>query len=292
MRYSLLCSLCCISLFYACGQRAAYFPANTPFKSPAKVGELADKRLDEASGVAPSHIKNDYYWLHNDSGDKARVFLMKRDGSAQGVANFNELVLDCEDIASGIGYLPGTFVYLGDIGDNHAIRANITVYTFDENELFTAAQKEGKIKRYNKTVLTYPDGPRDAETLMIDPVDSLLYIVSKREKNVHIYSAPLKAIFKQSQITLQLHAQIPYTYITSGDIAANGSEVVIKNYDSVYYWKRAAHEPVYKTMQRPALRLPYRKEKQGEGICFTTSNDGFITVSEGKHTPVYFYQRK
>ena len=27
----------------------------------------------------------------------------------------------------------------------------------------------------------YPDGPRDAETLMIDPVEKLIYIVSKRD---------------------------------------------------------------------------------------------------------------
>lgn len=278
-------------LFTACGQ-PAYLPANTPFKAPEKTGKLEDDRLDETSGITPSHVKKDWYWLHNDSGDKARVFLANRSGEAKGCANFNEEVFDCEDIASGIGYQPGTFVYLGDIGDNMAIRSQINIYVFEENELLKAAQKNDKIKHYRKVTLQYPDGPRDAETLMIDPKDSLVYIVSKREKNVHVYTTTLKQLFTQAKITLQLRAVIPHTYLTSGDISADGSEVLLRNYDSLFYWKRKPNEPVYETVKSAPVLLPYRREKQGEAICFTTANDGFLTTSEGKHQPIYFYQRK
>ncbi len=293
MKYAiLLYCLCALNLFTACAQSPAQPAANPFFKGPEKTGRLGDDQLNETSGMAPSHVLNNYYWLHNDSGDKARLFLMKKDGTAQGIASFNEQVLDCEDIATGIGYTAGTFVYLGDIGDNAAFRTQLAVYTFEENALLKAAQKQDKIKHYLKTILQYPDGPRDAETLMVDPRDSLLYIVSKREKNVHIYTATLKAVFTQPVVVLQLRATIPHTYITAGDISADGREVLLKNYDSVFYWKRNLREPVYTALTKPATLLTYKKEKQGEAICFTTANNGFLTTSEGKHEPIYFYKRK
>lgn len=279
-------------LLQACAQSAGKLPDNPYFSGPEKTGKLGDDRLDEASGIASSHVKNNFYWLHNDSGDKARLFLMKKDGTAAGVASFDELVLDCEDIASGIGYRPGNYVYLGDIGDNHAFRTQLAIYVFEETALFKAAQKQDKIKHYLKTILQYPDGPKDAETLMIDPHDSLLYIVSKREKNVHVYTATLKEIFTQPVVTLHQRAVIPHTYITAGDISADGREILLKNYDSIFYWKRNLQEPVYETLKKPAIQLGYKKEKQGEAICFTTGNNGFITTSEGKHEPIYFYKRK
>ena len=37
--------------------------------------------------------------------------------------------------------------------------------------------------------LQYPDGPRDAETLMVDPLSGDIYIVSKRDTVLHIYRA-------------------------------------------------------------------------------------------------------
>jgi hypothetical protein len=106
-----------------------------------------------------------------------------------------------------------------------------------------------------------------------------------------VYSISLKALFTQPEHSLQLRAVLPHTYITAGDISASGREILLKNYDSVFYWKRTPGEPVFRAMEKNAVLLPYKKEKQGESIAFTTDATGFITTSEGKHAPVYVYKR-
>ena len=270
-------------------------PQNTasPFAAGVETGNLQDDGITEASGLAASHIRNNYYWTHNDSGDSARLFLIGKDGSSKGIVHFQQPVLDCEDIATGIGAAKGKYVYLGDIGDNFHFRPFINLYIFKEDSLlYTIEKKQNFIQHYTKVTLKYDDGPKDAEALMIDPVDSLLYIVSKREKNVGIYTASLKELFTQSTVVLKKMGTTAHTRITAGDISADGSEVIIRNYDNLFYWKRQKGEPVYETLQRPAIQLDYTKEKQGEAVCFAADHSGILTTSEGKHAAVYFYKRK
>ena len=270
-------------------------PQNTssPFTAGAETGILQDDGIAEASGLAASHTRNDYYWTHNDSGDSARLFLIGKNGSSKGIVHFNEFVLDCEDIASGIGAAKGKYVYLGDIGDNFHFRPFVNLYIFKEDSLlYTIDKKLNYIQHYTKVTLKYEDGPKDAEALMIDPVDSLLYIISKREKNVGIYTASLKELFTQATVVLKKMGTTVHTRITAGDISADGSEVIIRNYDNLFYWKRQKGEPVYETLQRPAIQLDYKKEKQGEAVCFAADHSGILTTSEGKYAPVYFYKRK
>ena len=69
--------------------------------------------------------------------------------------------VDWEDIA-----IDGKTIYIGDIGDNAAVRPSIVVYRVTEPAL-TA-------KSVNATTFTlrYPDGPHDAEALMVDPLEA------------------------------------------------------------------------------------------------------------------------
>ncbi|MRG44429.1 hypothetical protein GFS24_04860 [Chitinophaga sp. SYP-B3965] len=143
--------------------------------------------------------------------------------------------------------------------------------------------------------LKYPDGPRDAETMMIDPVEKLLYIVSKREDSVRVYTTPLAykpgdtvILTKRSTLFFEgLRKQI-----TAGDISKNGDQVLIKSYSRVYYWKRKGKEPIWKLLMTPARELPYSRERQGEAIGFTIDGTSYYTISEGVHPQVYHYKIK
>ncbi|MFN3690132.1 MAG: hypothetical protein ACK4UU_04320, partial [Fimbriimonadales bacterium] len=62
---------------------AVYFPAphaqNILTLTPqAKVGH---QPIDEMSGIARSRTYEGVYWVHNDSGDRARLFPIRLDGS-------------------------------------------------------------------------------------------------------------------------------------------------------------------------------------------------------------------
>jgi hypothetical protein len=142
--------------------------------------------------------------------------------------------------------------------------------------------------------LKYPDGPKDAETMMVDPVDQLLYIVSKRKSAVTVYTTPLNykandTVTLTKRCVLHFGGLPPFKWITAGDIAKDGGQILLKNYHNVYYWKRPPGTAVWQVMMQGAQKLYYKNEKQGEGIGFTPDGTGYYTVSEGSGEPIYYY---
>jgi hypothetical protein len=266
------------------------------------VGRLQRRDMDEISGIAASGINKDLYYIHNDSGDTSRFFAILPSGEVKSIIYFKGDpkerlgVHDCEDIAVGPGPDSGkSYVYMGDIGDNYSVRKYITVYRMEEK---TAWAKSGTARANDAAPIhfKYPDGPKDAETLMIDPIEKLIYIVSKRQDSVTVYTSPL--IYKPND-TLVLNKRCKlffpghklFKWITAGDISKDGRQVLMKNYTKVYYWKRDGNEPIWKTMQKRPQMLPYTMEKQGEAIGFTPDGQGYYTTSEGVYSPIYYYKK-
>lgn len=262
-------------------------------------GYLKDKELNETSGIAASTAHEGIYYIHNDSGDTSRFFAITPKGELKttyyfkGETGVHLGVRDCEDIAVGPGPdATKSYVFVGDIGDNKASHQHITVYRFAEPELGA----DGSVKNIDgdRVYIKYPDGPKDAETLMIDPIEKLIYIVSKRSNSVSIYTTPIN-FTPNDTVTLTKHATIhfgglpPFKWITAGDISKDGSQILLRNYEHVYYWKRLPGEAAWQTMTRKPQKLYYKKEKQGEAIGFTPDGKGYYTASEGQGEPIYYY---
>ncbi len=262
---------------------------------------LKDAVMKEISGIAASRINKNILYVHNDSGDTSRFFAISPSGQLLStfyfkadVAHKDANVIDCEDIAVGSGPKKAkSYVYLGDIGDNRAERSFITIYRFSEPSV--AGTKAASSIPADAIRLKYPDGAHDAETLMVDPIDRLFYIITKREDSVGVYTAPLNASFTDT-IMLQKKCKLHFTgfplmkWVTAGDISADGKQLLVKSYQNVYYWKRQPGEPVWKTLEHKPATLPYTPEKQGEAIGFTPDGKGYYTTSEGKNAPIYYYQ--
>ena len=254
---------------------------------------LQGSEMKEISGIAASRINKNIFYVHNDSGDTSRFFAISPNGQLKETFYFKGDAIDCEDIAVGPGPEKGkSYVYLADIGDNHHQRRTIEIYRFREP---VVSNKTTENLKCNTNYFKYPDGQHDAETLMIDPVDRLFYIVTKREDSVGVYTAPLNASFTDT-ISLKLLGKLHFKgfpllkWITAGDISADGKQILLKSYQKVYYWKRKPGESVWKVMQTKPAELPYTAEKQGEAIGFTADGKGYYTTSEGKHAPIYYYQ--
>lgn len=262
-------------------------------------GFLQSRELKETSGISASGIFNDIYYIHNDSGDTSRFFAVTPKGNLvstfyyQMDKNTPSRELDCEDIAVGKGPKAGkSYVYLGDIGDNFNGRPYVTIYRFEER--LSWLQKPLNHVVPTQLHLSYPDGPKDTETLMLDPIQNLLYLVNKRTDTVRVYTTPLN--FKNNEkrvLTLRSKIYIPgfkpFKYITAGDISKDGTRVLLKSYGKVYYWQRREGEPIWATMQRKPAELPYDIQRQGEAIGFTPNGEGYYTTSEGLFAALYYY---
>jgi hypothetical protein len=266
------------------------------FAIAQSLGDLQAPDLDEASGVAASRSNDLYLWTHNDSGGDPALFLTTTIGADSGRFVLSGAQnIDWEDIAVGPGPdVALQYIYVADIGDNRAVRSSLTIYRVPEPDLnvldIPVTQNLANVEAIN---YVYSNGARDAETLMVDPLTNDIYIVSKREAQVGLYLLP----FPQSTTemdTAKFLVNMPFTNFTAGDISADGSEILIKNYFNIYYWPRANGQTVQQALTAVPQRLAYTTEPQGEAICFSLNANGFYTLSEmdsGDPVPLLFYRR-
>lgn len=70
----------------------------------------------------------------------------------------------------------GTFLYIGDTGDDDNTHGDYCIYRIAE-----PADGVASTDRAQKIIFQYPDGPRDAECLLIDHQSKDIYILSKRK---------------------------------------------------------------------------------------------------------------
>ena len=263
------------------------------FGNGQALGSLDNPVINEASGLVASERNEGDFWTHNDSGDRARIFLI--DGAAHYKATYyleGITAYDWEDIAmmerNGNHYL-----VVGDIGDNRGERPDIQLHVFKEPEFpaVSVTSDALTVTEVYTFVMQYEDGPRDAESLFVDPVDGQLYIVSKRELEVGVYTTPLPD-YPTDTLMLRKVCTLPHTFMTSAAVSADGRELLIKNLLNVFYWKRRPGESIAGMLGRPAMIQPYRPEPQGEAVAFALDGSGYYTISEavlGMKSVLYFY---
>ena len=255
--------------------------------------KLQDSRLNEVSGLVVSSKSDDLIWVHNDSGDEGRIFLINKKGATQAVYIFTKEVRDCEAIAMGTSANGTKEIFVGDIGDNDAKRPFITIYKFVEPNINIKSNKEININKVEELKFKYPDGARDAECLMIDPIDQKIYIVSKRENIVGVYSAPLnskagKLITLKKETTLFFNAPKSAKWITDGNISMDGKSIMIKSYINIYYWERRGKETLAQCFKQKLIGLPYDPEPQGEALGFTHDAKRYYSISEGQYAEINY----
>ncbi len=269
--------------------------AAQPFAGRVDRGVVDNAEIDEASGIACSHIRSDLFWIHNDSGDKGRVFAV--DSAAHAVATYYLKGIenrDWEDICSGM--IDGkSYLFVGEIGDNNAQYPTKMIYRFAEPQVKSGSSAVvDTISDIQTISFEYPDGVRDAECLMFDPQTKDLYIISKREDSIHVYQLPYPQA-TTGLATIQLVAVLPYTFIVGGDISTDGTEILIKDYSSVYYFKRNTGQTISAALKAEPQLQAYEMEPQGEAICFDLTGSGYYTVSEMSPTKtpaqLYYYSR-
>ncbi len=146
-------------------------------------GIVLSTALEEASGVAASRRVDDVWWVHNDSGDSARVFAIRTTGQTLGEYVLSGAsAIDWEDIAVGPGPVSGvSYLYVGDIGDNAKSRASVQVYRVPEPLVNPASPLSTPQTLSDVTAidLQYPDGAHDAEGLFVDPTTRDVFVVTK-----------------------------------------------------------------------------------------------------------------
>jgi hypothetical protein len=293
-------SLVCLTLLTACAGpsdapagddtdvEVDVLPACPTFAAGVSAGTLASDELNEVSGIAGSRTFPGTWWMHNDSGDAARVFAVSADGASAAEFTFPDVIaVDWEDMALAPDGDAWSLL-MGDIGDNLSLRPELLLWRVPEPD----PAQPGPTAAPEAFHLRYPDGPHNAETLMVDPRTGDVYVVSKisdvatEVTQVFRAAAPLVDGATMEEVaTLEFGgASLPGNVLTTGgDISPDGERIVIRTYDSAFVWRRTAHATVGEALATAPCPVPLATESQGEAIAWDPQTGGYATVSEFLH---------
>ena len=270
---------------------------------PRPIGRLGSRELDEISGVAESHADPGVLFVHNDSGDTPRFFAIDRAGQllAELTLSSVPLLLDAEDIALGPGPGDGSFIYLGDTGNNFATglgipRRKAVVYRFPEPRVDPArVGAKLAIERAFPIVLTFPRGARNVEAFFIDPRSGDLIALGKQPDGLsEVLMAPA-ALLAAGGGELRLLGELRFgtpplpgnPLPTSASITRDGSAILVRTYSSVFLFERGPHTSIMEALASPPRELPAPPEGQGEAIAFVNRDTAYLTISEGLERSIY-----
>lgn len=234
--------------------------AAAPSEDTRVVLTFQDPEILESSGLV---LIDDLFVTTNDSGDSGRLFVVDRAGETVGVTRWDDEPDDVEALApAGPGH-----VWVGDIGDNRAVRGSIEVTKVPVGP----GEREVDEETYE---LVYPDGAQDAETLVTDPGTGRLYVVTKGFLGGTAYAAPAELAPDEPNLLEPVGTSI-LPMATDGTVLPGGAYVVVRSYTAAGVYTFPGFEKV------GTFTLP--PQEQGEGI--TAGPDGALYLStEGSST--------
>jgi hypothetical protein len=241
------------------------------------IGQVTDPSATELSGLVRSRTQRGLLWSHDDSGAGPELYALRIDGSVAARPQVTGAeAFDWEDIATGPAPGGGALLYVGDIGDNAAARSTIDVYRVAEPNVGAAATAPA-----DRLTLRYPDRPHDAEALLVDPIRGDLVIVTKVIGGGRAYRTSARA--RAGTHTLTAGPSVDLSFVTAGDVSADGRIVVLRGYDRVGVWARRGRERLTATLARAPCVSPtsLSREGQGEAIALDRHGTSFVTVPEG-----------
>jgi hypothetical protein len=252
---------------------------------------IADPRITEASGIATSIVHPGVVYVQNDSGDSARFFALDvhtgRTVAAYTVPNASNI--DWEDIAVARDRRGVPSVWLADIGDNDARRAEVRVYRVDEPRGSTAV-RQPEVWR-----LRYPDGPHDAESLAVAPGGAAFIVTKSLLGSSAVYAVParpggVQTLRKIGEIRFALTGTpggpniVGQLTATGAAFSRDGTLLAVRTYTDAYLW-RVVDGDVAAALHTAPVRVALPAQPQGEGIAVDGSR--LLVDSEGHGSAVY-----
>ncbi|MBM7436879.1 WD40 repeat domain-containing protein [Streptomyces sp. HB132] len=233
---------------------------------------IEDSRITESSGLAASRKHPGVYWTHNDSDDGPYVYAVdSRTGKTVATITMKGVgePRDVEAISLG----PDGNLYVGDIGDNlDGTWDHVWIYRFPEPEKLADATV-----RATQFDVTYADGARNAEAMMVHPETGRVYIASKNEDGGGLYEGPEKLTAGGNNVFRRV-GEVPW--VTDGAFSPDGGNLVLRSYFSArgYAFENGRLGADH------AVSVPF--QGQSESVTYTADGSAMMFGSEGKRGEV------
>jgi len=244
---------------------------------PVTVCTIGDRRLDELSGLA---VAGAGYVTVNDGSDDPghrRIFYLTSSCALSRTVSYPSRPRDTEDLAMA----PDGTLWVADIGDNGRSRKTVGLW-----RLAPGATKP-VLSRF-----AYPDGPHDAETLVLDG-DGTPVIVTKDPFTAGLYVPAAKPGVGATTALRRVGSfAIPGTstsnpfgmagrlVLTGGATSPDGTKVALRTYADAFEFPVAGGDVVVAITTGTAVVTALPDEPQGESLAYTADGASLLTVSE------------
>ena len=254
---------------------------------------LENDAAREVSGVVASRSHPGVLWGVTDRSGDVPLLAFGLDGEDLGEYSIEGVEhRDWEDVAVGPGPdATRSYLYVGDIGDNEADRPSVSVIRVAEPRVVPDGNTR-VLPDADVMELTYPDGPRDAEALLVDADAGQVVVITKVETgDPDLYVAELADIGVQPSVEMRrvgaLSIDLPddlaqraRTSVTAADVSPDGSIVLVRTYDSVFAFERAPGVSVVDALRGIGCVAAQVDEPQGESLAFEADGSAYLTLSE------------
>jgi uncharacterized protein YjdB len=267
----------------------------------APVQELArikDTEINEISGVASSYNNPGTFWVHNDSGDSPRIFLVDKSGNTLTVGTIaNASANDWEDIASF--QLNGTsYLVIADIGDNASARSQYSLYIIEEPKPNTDGTYPSTFPILRRINFTYDTGAQNCESLAVDVQSGKIIMVSKTsyggtQKIRYVHQLPLSvASGTVTEVAQKIQQFGTIAEATTGmDISNDGRYAIIHTVlDGNFEFTRNQNETWAEAFVKEPRRIGIPEDRGFEAICYGTNGVDLYLMKEGLNSPILFYK--
>ncbi|MCW2614615.1 MAG: hypothetical protein JWN08_1609, partial [Frankiales bacterium] len=269
------------------------------YGDPVVAFTFADPRISESSGLASASAEG-VVFTHTDSGDDARFFAVDGTGMTLTTYDLPDVqARDWEDMARGPDEQGRSSLWLGDIGDNDARRDNgILVHRVAEP--VPDGRERVTTEPPTSFRLRYPDGPGDAEGLVVHPRTGRLYVVTKPLAGpAQVYAAPQpldpdgpNLLERVGEVDVRATGTaggpgiggLAQLLVTAADISPDGTRFAVRTYTDVYEYALDG-EDLGAALARGPVVSPLPPTRQGEGLAYSRDGRSLLTSSEGRAAP-------
>ncbi len=243
--------------------------------------------LNEASGLVQSLIDTERLYAHNDSGDSARLFALDLQGHLKSIYFLDTpFPRDWEDMAAFMDDQGQAWLLLADMGDNDRVREQVSFLLVQEPEQVEIEEPLSVITRE----LSYPDGPHNAEAILVVADEMRAYLVTKSRPS-RLYSFPIEDTTSVLEFEGEVGRHWPSGLIPTGaDRSASHPWIALRGEEEAAVFIHKPGETVLAALNQEPCKLSLAKETQGEAIAFD-AEDNLFTLDEAT-SPLHYYARE
>lgn len=246
--------------------------------------------LGELSGLAASARHPGIFWAHNDSDNGFKVYGVEDSGKIRATLTLTgSKPQDIEDIVVGPcerrAEAPPC-LFLADTGDNFQQRRQVRLYRVPEPEQLADATLPVEVLAFS-----YPDGPRNTESLIIDVRSGRLAVITKATDSlgdVYALDGARPNDTVQAVKLGTLHAPDDLDRLTTGaDLHPSGERLLLRTYTRVWEVRRPRAAGLEELIAGQVAEVPGASQAQAEAIAFIPGGRGYLLGSEFTGQPLY-----